>query len=111
MMGRRDDRKGQFFIGRCLRISKRILKLDRFRLRGLSGPKDEVMLTATAQNLRRLAKLLFRAPPGASRLLSLSVASGLVPRRKLRSTTDAHCIEVVVEPILNFLQNGLVFPT
>jgi transposase len=42
---------------------KRILKLDRLRLRGLSGAKDEVLLTATAQNLRRLAKLLCRAPP------------------------------------------------
>ena len=28
-----------------------------------SGAKDEVLLTATAQNLRRLAKLLCRAPP------------------------------------------------
>jgi transposase len=42
---------------------KRILKLDRLRLRGLSGVKDEVLLTATAQNLRRLAKLLYRPPP------------------------------------------------
>src|SRR5215472_1017967 len=42
---------------------KRILKLDRLRLRGLSGAKDEVLLTATAQNLRRLAKLLCRASP------------------------------------------------
>jgi Transposase DDE domain len=42
---------------------KRIFKLDRLRLRGLSGAKDEVLLTATAQNLRRLAKLLCRAPP------------------------------------------------
>ena len=42
---------------------KRILRLDRLRLRGLSGAKDEVLLTATAQNLRRLAKLLCRAPP------------------------------------------------
>jgi transposase len=41
---------------------KRILKLDRLRLRGLSGAKDEVLLTATAQNLRRLAKLLCRLP-------------------------------------------------
>jgi hypothetical protein len=31
---------------------KRIFKLDRLRLRGLSGAKDEVLLTATAQNLR-----------------------------------------------------------
>ena len=42
---------------------KRILKLDRLRLRGLSGAKDEVLLTAIAQNLRRLAKLLCRSPP------------------------------------------------
>ena len=45
---------------------KRILKLDRLRLRGLSGVKDEVLLTATAQNLRRLAKLLCRPPPTAA---------------------------------------------
>jgi Transposase DDE domain len=42
---------------------KRILKFDRLRLRGLSGAKDEVLLTATAQNLRRLAKLLCYAQP------------------------------------------------
>jgi transposase len=42
---------------------KRIFKLDRLRLRGLSGAKDEVLMTATAQNLRRLAKFLCRAPP------------------------------------------------
>ena len=42
---------------------KRILRLDRLRLRGLSGARDEVLLTATAQNLRRLAKLLCRPPP------------------------------------------------
>ena len=32
---------------------KRIFRLDRLRLRGLSGARDEVLLTATAQNLRR----------------------------------------------------------
>jgi transposase len=42
---------------------KRILRLDRLRLRGLSGARDEVLLTATAQNLRRLVKCLCRAPP------------------------------------------------
>jgi hypothetical protein len=42
---------------------KRILRLDRLRLRGLNGARDEVLLTATAQNLRRLAKLVCRAPP------------------------------------------------
>jgi DDE family transposase len=45
---------------------KRILRLDRLRLRGLSGAKDEVLLTATAQNLRRLAKFLCRPPPPAA---------------------------------------------
>lgn len=44
---------------------KRIFKLDRLRLRGLSGAKDEVLLTATAQNLRRLVKFLCRPPPSA----------------------------------------------
>jgi hypothetical protein len=37
---------------------KRILKLDRLRLRGLSGAKDEVLLTATAQNLRLIEQRL-----------------------------------------------------
>jgi Transposase DDE domain len=42
---------------------KRIFRLDRLRLRGLNGVRDEVLLTAIAQNLRRLAKLLCCAPP------------------------------------------------
>lgn len=41
---------------------KRILKLDRLRLRGLSGAQDEFLLAATAQNLRKMAKWLFLAP-------------------------------------------------
>ena len=44
---------------------KRILKLDRLRLRGLSGARDEVLLVATAQNLRKLAKYVGRSPPKA----------------------------------------------
>lgn len=36
---------------------KRILKLGRLRLRGPCGAKDEFLLAATAQNLRRLARL------------------------------------------------------
>jgi transposase len=40
---------------------KRIMKLDRLRLRGLSGAGDEFLLAATAQNLRRMAKRL--CPP------------------------------------------------
>jgi Transposase DDE domain len=37
---------------------KRILRLDRLRLRGPSGAQDEFLLAATAQNLRKLAKLI-----------------------------------------------------
>lgn len=37
---------------------KRILKLDRLRLRGPNGAHDEFLLAAAAQNLRKLAKLI-----------------------------------------------------
>ena len=37
---------------------KRILRLDRLRLRGPNGARDEFLLAATAQNLRKLAKLI-----------------------------------------------------
>jgi DDE family transposase len=37
---------------------KRILGLGKLRLRGPSGAKDEFLLAATAQNLRKLAKLI-----------------------------------------------------
>lgn len=37
---------------------KRILRMDRLRLRGMSGARDEFLLAATAQNLRRMAKWL-----------------------------------------------------
>ena len=42
---------------------KRILRLDRLRLRGPSGAQFEFTLAAIAQNLRRLAKLVVRPPP------------------------------------------------
>lgn len=42
---------------------KRIMKVDRLRLRGLSGASDEFLLAATAQNLRRMAKWLGQGPP------------------------------------------------
>ena len=41
---------------------KRILRLDRLRLRGPNGAKDEFLLAATAQNLRKLAKLIPDSP-------------------------------------------------
>jgi Transposase DDE domain len=37
---------------------KRILRLDRLRLRGLHGAHDEFLMAAIAQNLRRMAKRL-----------------------------------------------------
>ena len=45
---------------------KRILKLDRLRLRGPFGAHDEFTLAAAAQNLRKLAKLVFNPPPLAA---------------------------------------------
>jgi hypothetical protein len=42
---------------------KRILKLDRLRLRGPYGARDEFLLAATAQNLRKLAKLIPSVAP------------------------------------------------
>ena len=41
---------------------KRILKLGRLRLRGPYGAHDEFLLAATAQNLRKLAKLVWKPP-------------------------------------------------
>lgn len=42
---------------------KRNLALNRLRLRGLTGASDEFLLTAIAQNLRRLAKHAHRVAP------------------------------------------------
>lgn len=45
---------------------KRHLGFERLRLRGLSGARDEFLLAATVQNLRRLAKLTTIPPPQPS---------------------------------------------
>jgi transposase len=45
---------------------KRILRLDRLRLRGPNGARDEFILAATAQNLRKLAKLNPMPSPAAA---------------------------------------------
>ncbi len=42
---------------------KRHLGFERLRLRGLSGARDEFLLAATVQNLKRLAKLAAIPPP------------------------------------------------
>jgi len=41
---------------------KHILKLGRLQFRGPRGAKDEFLLAATAQNLRKLAKLAAKPP-------------------------------------------------
>jgi transposase len=45
---------------------KRVLRLDRLRLRGRTGARDEFLLAATAQNLRRMAKWLVPKAPQAN---------------------------------------------
>ncbi len=65
---RRQRKKVEMLFGHL----KRILKLDRLRLRGMTGANDEFLLAATAQNLRRLALWLSTGPPESS--ISASVA-------------------------------------
>ena len=43
--------------------AKRTLRLDRLRLRGLTGARDEFLLTATVQNLKRLVRHAAIPPP------------------------------------------------
>jgi hypothetical protein len=56
----RDERKK---VEMAFAHMKRIFKLDRLRLRGLSSARDEILLTATAQNLRKLVRYAGPAPP------------------------------------------------
>jgi transposase len=50
-------------IERLFGEAKHIHAMIRLRLRGLSGAKDEFLLTAAVQNLKRLANLAIRPPP------------------------------------------------
>ena len=43
--------------------AKSRLSMNRLRLRGLSGARDEFLLTATVQNLMRLANRIAIPPP------------------------------------------------
>ena len=54
----KDRRKVEVLFGHL----KRIMKLDRLRLRGLTGASDEFILAATAQNLKKLAQQRFKPP-------------------------------------------------
>lgn len=70
-VARRIAQTPEYLVSRCERKKvemlfahlKRIMKLDRLRLRGLTGATDEFTLAATVQNLRRMAKLLPHGPP------------------------------------------------
>jgi transposase len=59
VQSRRDRKKVEMLFAHL----KRILRLDRLRLRGPSGATFEFTLAAIAQNLRRLAKLIAQPPP------------------------------------------------
>jgi transposase len=61
----RESRKARKKVEMLFAHLKRILKLDRLRLRGPSGAHDEFLLAAIAQNLRRMAKRLMFVTPGA----------------------------------------------
>jgi hypothetical protein len=54
----RNSRKERKKVEMLFAHLKRILKLDRLRLRGRAGAEEEFLLAATAQNLRRMAKWL-----------------------------------------------------
>jgi len=54
LQSRRDRKKVEMLFAHL----KRILRLDRLRLRGPCGAHDEFLLAATAQNLRKLTKLI-----------------------------------------------------
>jgi hypothetical protein len=70
-VARRIAKTPEYLVSRCERKKvemlfahlKRIMKLDRLRLRGLTGATDEFTLAAMVQNLRRMAKLLPQGPP------------------------------------------------
>jgi hypothetical protein len=65
---------------RCSHL-KRIIRLGRLRLRGPNGSKDEFLLAATAQKLRKLAKLIPHPAP-----IFAHVAVERRPLRRLEAT-------------------------
>jgi hypothetical protein len=50
----------------CFAHLKRNLSFRRLRLRGITGARDEFLLAATAQNLRKLVRVLSCGPPSAA---------------------------------------------
>jgi hypothetical protein len=72
---------------------KRILKSDRLRLRAPNGAEDELLLAATAENLRKLAKLITTPTParaGLARSPQLSETSAIAGSGRF-STVPTHC--------------------
>ena len=86
---------------------KRIFRLDRLRLRGLSGARDEVLLTATAQNLRRLVKFLCRPPPLVAQALSriAGVAGDLMACKNGVALELAECGHQIGDQIITILDS------
>ena len=68
------SRQGRKRIEMLFAHLKRILKMGRLRLRGPCGAQDEFLLAATAQNLRKLAKLI--TSPGPQMIRSLRRLKG-----------------------------------
>jgi transposase len=62
LVSRRERKKVEMLFAHL----KRILRLDRLRLRGPNGARDEFHLAATAQNLRKLAKLIPQPAPAVA---------------------------------------------
>ena len=60
----RQSRKDRKNVEMLFAYFKRILNLTRLRLRGMNGARDEFLLAAAAQNLRRMAKSWHPSPPG-----------------------------------------------
>ena len=54
VVSRRERKKVEILFAQL----KRILRMDRLRLRGPCGARDELILAATAQNLRKMARLI-----------------------------------------------------
>jgi len=59
LQSRKDRKKVEILFAHL----KRVMKLDRLRLRGLTGAHDEFIMAATVQDLRKLARLRGQDPP------------------------------------------------
>jgi hypothetical protein len=64
----RQTRRQRKQVEMLLADMKRILEMDRLRLRGLKGAQGELPLTATARSLRRMAKYLGTGLPELSEM-------------------------------------------